>query len=161
MSFLVGELTFSATIGRHVNSKTWVVETTKLRKGTTDFHITFLESMAAPDPPQPESYDPSILHEPVNVDPNGPIAKVQAMLRTTMRLSLNDGRVVEGVFAAFDKFGNFVLTDAEEKFLASTRALAMVIVPLNYIERVELGQAEPAAAEAQPAAKSDAVSPND
>jgi small nuclear ribonucleoprotein (snRNP)-like protein len=117
--------------------------------------------MAAPDPPQPDAYDPSILHDPVNVDPDGPVAKVQAMLRKRMRLSLRDERVVEGAFTAFDKFGNFVLTDAVETFREYLRTMTMVIIPLSYVERVELSQAEPDEAEDQPAAKSDAVPPND
>jgi small nuclear ribonucleoprotein (snRNP)-like protein len=112
--------------------------------------------MAAPDPPQADAYDPSILHDPVNVDPDGPIAKVQAMLRRTMRLSLRDGRVVEGKFTAFDKFGNFVLTDAHETFRESKRPMTMVIIPLNYVEKVELRQTESAQA-----TESDDIAPND
>jgi small nuclear ribonucleoprotein (snRNP)-like protein len=117
--------------------------------------------MAARDPPQPDAYDPSILHDPVNVDPDGPIAKVQAMLRKKMRLSLRDERVVEGTFTAFDKFGNFVLTDAVETFREYQRFMTMVIIPLSYVEQVELSHPEPAEAEPQPAAQSDPVPPND
>jgi small nuclear ribonucleoprotein (snRNP)-like protein len=84
-------------------------------------------------------YNPSILHPPTNMDPDGPVAKVQAMLGRKMRLDLKDERWVEGVFTAFDKFGNFVLTTAKEHFREQIRNLQMVIVPLDYVTGAQIG----------------------
>jgi small nuclear ribonucleoprotein (snRNP)-like protein len=90
-------------------------------------------------------YDPSILHAPVDVDPEGPVAKVQFLLGHTLRLTMKDSRVVVGTFVAYDKFGNFVLSNAEETFETRTRPTAMVVIGLEFIAGVEVGPV-PAAA---------------
>jgi small nuclear ribonucleoprotein (snRNP)-like protein len=102
--------------------------------------------MADQEAGQKCEYDPSILHEPVDVDPDGPIPKVKALLEKKLKLSLKDGRTVEGNFAAFDKFANFVITTATERFRTQTRQIPMVIVPLDYALGVEVLEepAEPA-----------------
>lgn len=85
------------------------------------------------------SYDPAILHQPVDYDPNGPIAKVIGLLHKTLKATLKDKRVVEGIFTAFDKFGNMVLTSCKEQFEGQPqRKLPMVILPLDYLEHIEL-----------------------
>jgi small nuclear ribonucleoprotein (snRNP)-like protein len=84
-------------------------------------------------PPPREGYDSSILHEPANIDANGPVGKVKALLLKRLRLHLQDGRILIGVFSAYDKFGNFVLTDAEEHYGEQRRQMSMVIVPLSYL----------------------------
>ena len=83
-------------------------------------------------------YDPSILHDPVDYPPDGPIAKVIGLLEKTLRLCLKDERQVIGKFTAFDKFGNIVLTEANEIFREKPRKLPMVIVPLDYVVKLEL-----------------------
>ena len=83
-------------------------------------------------------YDPSILHDPVDYPADGPIAKVIGLLEKTLRLGLKDERQVVGVFTAFDKFGNIVLTKAYETFRESKRKMSMVIVPLDYVVKIEM-----------------------
>jgi small nuclear ribonucleoprotein (snRNP)-like protein len=95
--------------------------------------------MASPQSHPPEVYNSAILHEPVNIDPDGPVARVKALLAKKIRLSLQDGRVLIGNFSAYDKFGNFVLTDADEFFGDLKRELPMVIVPLTYVSAAEIG----------------------
>lgn len=83
-------------------------------------------------------YDPSILHDPVDYAPDSAIAKVKDLLAKTLRLSLKDERIVQGQFAAFDKFGNMVLTRVEEYFKDETREMGMLIVPLDYVTKIEV-----------------------
>jgi small nuclear ribonucleoprotein (snRNP)-like protein len=91
----------------------------------------------APTAP-PEHYHPSILHEPTHIDPDGPVAKVKALLLKKLRLRLADTRIVIGVFSAYDKPGHIVLTDAEETYQDQQRAVPMVIVPLTYVRELEV-----------------------
>jgi small nuclear ribonucleoprotein (snRNP)-like protein len=95
--------------------------------------------MARPIPSLTDGYDPSILHDPVDVDPDGPVARVLALLRRTLRLTLNDERVFSGCFTAYDKFGNFVLTNADEHFRGQVRHMKMVIIPLDHVVQIEAG----------------------
>ena len=82
-------------------------------------------------------YHSDILHDPVDYDPNGPVAKVISLLEKTLRVEFKDKRVVVGIFTAFDKFGNMVLTECKETFEGQPeRSLPMVIVPLDYMESV-------------------------
>lgn len=53
-----------------------------------------------------------------------------------LRLETKDGRIFVGVFTAFDKFGNFVLTNAEELFRDEVRKMKMVIVPLSFVTKI-------------------------
>jgi small nuclear ribonucleoprotein (snRNP)-like protein len=98
----------------------------------------------ASSPGESAGYHSSILHDPVDVDDSGPVAQGIALLRRKLRLSLKDDRVFVGTFTAFDKFGNFVLTDAEESFRDQIRKMPMVIIPLNYVETIDAGPAQPA-----------------
>ena len=79
-------------------------------------------------------YIPEILHMPEN--PQGPVKEVIGLLNSQLKLTLNDERIYIGKFTAFDKFGNFVLTDAVESFREETREMQMVIVPLKYVTSV-------------------------
>lgn len=79
-------------------------------------------------------YDPKILHLPSATD--GPIADVKALLNWTLKLETNDERTFIGEFIAFDKFGNFVLSDATEYFRDQTRQMNMVVVPLSFVKSI-------------------------
>ena len=87
-------------------------------------------------------YDASILHDPVDYAPDGPIAKVKALLEKKLKLSLKDERIVEGSFSAFDKFGNMVLNDVEESFREEKRSMGMLIVPLDYVTKIEMEKSQ-------------------
>ena len=87
---------------------------------------------------QPESYDSAILHDPVDVDPEGPIAQVMQLLDKTLRIYLKDGRIYEGSFVFFDRFGSFVLNEAEETFLGRKASLDAACIPFDYVEKIEL-----------------------
>lgn len=86
-------------------------------------------------------YSPAILHTPENM--TGPVAEVNGLLNSQLRLELNDERTIIGIFTAFDKFGNFVLTTATEYFRDQTRKMQMVIVPLNFVVKVSSRPAPP------------------
>jgi len=77
-------------------------------------------------------YHPQILHNPENSE--GAILAVKDMLNYLLKLEITDGRIYEGVFTAFDKFGNFVLTDSKEMFRDQIRPMPMVIVPLKDVK---------------------------
>ncbi|EAX99189.1 Sm protein [Trichomonas vaginalis G3] len=79
-------------------------------------------------------YIPSILHLPEH--PTGAVKEVMDLLNTQLRLELNDERVYVGTFTAFDKFGNFVLTKADEYFRDQIRPMHMVIVPLSSVVKI-------------------------
>ena len=82
----------------------------------------------------PCEYVPEILHMPNN--PEGPVKEVMDLLNSQLKLSLSDERTYIGTFTAFDKFGNFVLTNATEYFREEKREMQMVIVPLTYVTAV-------------------------
>jgi small nuclear ribonucleoprotein (snRNP)-like protein len=84
-----------------------------------------------------ERYDPSILHDPVDVDSDGPIARMMSLLRRKLRLVHTDERIFLGTFTGYDKFGNFVLTATEEFFRDQIRKIPMAIIPLNYVTAIE------------------------
>ncbi|KAH0789899.1 Sm protein [Histomonas meleagridis] len=88
-------------------------------------------------------YDPSILHMPEN--PTGDVLAVANMIKeeVQLRLELKDDRVYTGSFAAFDKFGNFVLTGAKEYFRDEIREMPTVIIPLDFVTKVGSKPAEP------------------
>jgi small nuclear ribonucleoprotein (snRNP)-like protein len=88
-------------------------------------------------------YHPSILHDPVDVDPDGPVARVISLLRRKLKIAIKDDRVFLGTFTAYDKFGNFVLTDTEEFFRDQIRKIPMVIVPLDYVTAIEAESTPP------------------
>ena len=88
-------------------------------------------------------YDPTIIHEPKDVDPNGPVAKVIKLLKQTLRLTLRDGRLFEGIFTAFDKFANIVLIDVDTYFEDIKHRAKTVIVPLDYLDKVEMIEPRP------------------
>jgi small nuclear ribonucleoprotein (snRNP)-like protein len=90
-----------------------------------------------------DRYDASILHQPADVDPSGPVARVMALLRKKLRLALKDGRTFVGTFTGYDKFGNFVLTEAEEFFRNKIRRIPMAIIPLNSITAAEVEREPP------------------
>ena len=88
-------------------------------------------------------YDPSILHMPEN--PTGDVLTVMNMVKeeVQLRLDLKDERVYTGSFAAFDKFGNFVLTGAKEYFRDEIREMPTVIIPLDFVTKIGSKPAEP------------------
>ena len=92
-------------------------------------------------------YYPSILHEPRDYTAGSPIGRVKELLLSTLVLSIKDDRIIEGRFTAFDKFGNFVLCDAVETFRDSTREMRMVVVPLEWVTRVQVKKQGQAASE--------------
>ena len=79
-------------------------------------------------------YIPEILHLPQN--PEGAVKEVMDLLNSQLKLSLDDERTYIGKFTAFDKFGNFVLTNAVEYFREETREMQMVIVPIASVKNV-------------------------
>jgi small nuclear ribonucleoprotein (snRNP)-like protein len=109
--------------------------------GSQSFFISHVSIMGetSQEDSRPCEYNSAILHPPEITDPDGPVAKVHALLGRRMHLTLKDERWVEGNFTAFDKFGNFVLTSAEEHFRDQTRKMQMVIVPLHYVTGVQIG----------------------
>ena len=79
-------------------------------------------------------YDPKILHNPIN--PEGSVADVVSLLHWILKLNLKDERTFVGEFIAFDKFGNFVLSNAKEYFHEQTREMKMVVIPLENVVSV-------------------------
>ena len=97
--------------------------------------------MTTPEAPVPIcEYNQKILHLPT--DPKGSVLEVYNLIqqKVTLKLELKDGRVVIGTFTAFDKFGNFAITNAVEEFRDEKRNMQMVIVPLDYIVKLYSGK---------------------
>ena len=71
------------------------------------------------------------------------IAAVKALLGETLRVTLTDGRVFEGVFSCLDKGFNVVLNEASEVSLTgarkqfNARAGGVIIVPGARIAKCE------------------------
>ena len=83
-----------------------------------------------------EIYDESILHQPK--DPKNEVLDVYNLVQNEviLRLEVKDERVFIGEFTAFDKFGNFVLTNAKELFRDEERKMKMVIIPLDFVTKI-------------------------
>ena len=101
-------------------------------------------------------YDPKILHAPVN--PEGSVAEVISLLHWNLKLILKDERTFTGELIAFDKFGNFVLSNVKEYFRDQKREMKMVVIPLENVVSVFKSPPIEKEEETAPAAKNETES---
>jgi small nuclear ribonucleoprotein (snRNP)-like protein len=93
----------------------------------------------AEDRPKPvPSPDPFFVSDRRSVDHTSAIEYTRGFLGKRLRVLLNDGtRIFIGEFVQLDHTGTMVLTEANEHVFDHTRKLPVVLIPLQYVQRIE------------------------
>ncbi|KZT08967.1 uncharacterized protein LAESUDRAFT_723272, partial [Laetiporus sulphureus 93-53] len=90
------------------------------------------------------SFEPSVPDKPSTP---GSIQRLKALLRKTLRVTIQDGRIFLGTFVGTDKHLNILLVNSEEYRIGpdavdgdpNGRFVGQILVPWRLVQKVEVG----------------------
>jgi small nuclear ribonucleoprotein (snRNP)-like protein len=87
-------------------------------------------------------FDRFVVRNAQSADPTSPINYVHALLGKRLCVVLMDQRLLTGIFVCLDKTGQLFMTNTVEDTEGHQRELGKAVIPLAYIQAMELRESE-------------------